>query len=822
MFNQIGRDVMRLETLTADARFAVRTVRARPGFTAAAVLMLAVGIGINAAVFSVTNSVLFKGFRLVEDNDRILYIGAQRDGRGCCASYPDFRDWREQAISFDGMGVIADLKITLRDRGGFPETFSATQVSTNTFQLLGQQPVLGRDFSGFDEQPEAARVAILTYGFWERRYGMDPQIIGEIVSINGEPTTVIGVMPRGFSFPQNQDLWVPLVPTTDLQKRDARNLWFAFGRLADGATFESAAAELEIIGTRLAAAYPQTNEGWVPQPFTFTEFFVGRNATTTYGALWGAVGFVLLIACANLANLTLARAMGRIREVSVRIALGAGRARIVRQLLIESVMLSAVGGFAGWWIAKWSVRAYVLVVNPPTRGWSDNLVDYTVDLRVFAYLAIVSIGTGLLFGLVPALRLSRLDVGMSLKEGGRGVAITGGRRVSALLVTAEIALAVVLLAGAGVMIRSFVNMHAARLGVTTADTLTMMMSLPVDRYPDPDAQIAFYDRLTPRFQAIPGVESVAVASSVPAGGGRPVQYEVAGAPPVDPKRRLPVVSMLVGPAYFKTLGAAVARGREFNDYDRASSTPAVIVNEQFARTHWPGDDPLGKRLRLLDARGLPAQWLTVVGVVSNIALDRTRQTTDPLLYLPYTQNAARDMWVLVRTSVPPASIGNSFRREIETLDPDLPIWLGPFTLDERLAGMGNYWNVGNDAVLFLVFAVIALLLASFGAYAVIAHVVSQRTQEIGIRIAIGATARDILRLVCAQGMAAIGLGLAIGLAGSLAVNRVLRSQLVAVSPSDPATLLIVAAVLILCATAGCLIPARRAMKVNPLVALRDE
>jgi predicted permease len=463
----------------ADVRFAVRMMRARPGFSAGAVLMLALGIGLNAAVFSVTNSVLFKGFRLVEGNDRILYIGAQRNGRGCCASYPDFLDWQAQATSFDAMGIIADLKVTLRDRSGFPETFSATQVSSNTFQLLGQRPILGRDFSRADDRPGAPRVAILSYGFWERRYGRNPRIVGDVVAVNGEPTTVIGVMPQGFAFPQNQDLWVPLVHTPDLRKRDARNLWFAFGRMSDGVTRTSAAAELEIIGERLARAYPDTNEGWIPRPLTFSEFFVGRNATLTYGALLGAIGFVLLIACANLANLMLARAMGRVREVSVRLALGATRVRIVRQLLVESVMLSTFGGLLGWWIAKWGVRAYALAVNPPTRGWSDDLVDYAVDHRVFLYLVAISIGTGLLFGLVPAIRLAMLDAGASVKEGGRGVLVAGGRRTSTLLVVAEVALAVMLLAGAGVMIRSFLNMHTAPIGVPTNNALTMMMSLPI-------------------------------------------------------------------------------------------------------------------------------------------------------------------------------------------------------------------------------------------------------------------------------------------------------------------------------------------------------
>jgi predicted permease len=804
-----------------DFRDAARALRTRPGFTAAAVLMLALGIGINVAVFSITNSVLFKGFRLVEENDRLLYIGVQKDGRGCCTSYPDFLDWRDQATSFSGMGVVADLKITFRDRTGFPETYTATQISANGFQVLGQAPILGRDFLPADEAAGAARVTILSYGFWERRYGRDPGIVGQVVGINGEPTTVIGVMPQGFSFPQNQELWVPLIQTADLQKRDGRTLWFAFGRMADGVIFTSAAAELETIGRRLAQAYPLTNQGWVPRPRTFSEFFVGPNATTKYGALWGAVGFVLLIACANLANLTMARAIGRSREMSLRIALGAPRWRVVRQLLIESLMLATIGGLAGWWIARWGVRAYELAANPPTRAWSEHLLDYAMDSRVFAYLVAITIGTALLSGLFPALRLSRLDLNSALKGGGRRAIAGGGRRTPALLVTAEMALAIVLLAGAGVMIRSFLNVHAADIGVTAANTLTIFLDLPAGTYPGGDQQASFYEGLGARLRTIPGVEAVAMASTLPAGGARSVSYRMAGTSPIEAERSAGVATLTIGPRYFQTLGAAVLAGRDFNDFDSAASLPVAIVNEQFAGVHWPGQDPLGQRLQLLEGKS-DSRWLTVVGIASDIVQDVTRQKTEPVIYVPYGQRPAQDMWVILRTAIPAGSLGSSIRREIERLNPDLPVGLGPFTLEERLAGMGNYWNVGSDAVLLLVFAVMALLLACLGLYAVIAHAVSQRTQEIGIRMAVGATARDILQLFCRQGLLPLGAGLAIGLAASLGVNRILESQLVGVSPSDPATLIVASCVLAVCATLGCVLPARRAMSVDPLIALKTD
>lgn len=809
-----------LDSLAQDVRDAYRGMRRSPAFTTLAATTLALGIGINATVFTVTNATLFKGFRLIDGNDRILYVGTQSNGRGCCVSYPDFVDWRAQAKSFEGMGAVADLQITLADAGGAPEHHDATEISANTFQLLGQKPILGRDFAPSDETRGAAQVAILRYGFWERRYGKDPAILGRAVRINGRSTTVVGVMPPDFSFPQNEDLWLPLVPTPDLDRREARGLWFAFGRLSRGATFESARTELHTIGRRLEAAYSRTNRGWVPEPRTFAGFFIGRDAPLIYGAMWGAVGFVLLIACANLANLMLARAIGRARELSVRAALGAGRWRIIRQLLVESLMLSALGGIAGWWIAKWCVRAYEIAANPPTRTWSDHLLDYTMDWRVFGYLLVMSIATAVLFGLAPAAYLSNLDINGTLKDGGRG---GGGRRtpLSRLLVTAEMALAIVLLAGSGALVRSFLNISTVDLGVRTANITTMLLSLPQERYRDGPEQMAFFGRLRARLEATPGIESVAIANQLPAGGAKPLPYEIAGAPPVDSEHRPTVGALTIGPAYFGTLDAAVRSGRDFDDFDGESGAPVAIVNEQFAALHWPGEDPVGKRLRMFDGP-TPGAWLTIVGVASNVVQNYDLSTHDRVVYRPYRQQPERAMWLLVRSRVANGSLATAFRREIRAIDADLPIWLGPFTLDERLAGMGNYWSIRNDAALFVVFAAIALLLASIGLYAVVTHSVSQRTQEIGVRIAIGATARDILTLVVGQGMFPLAIGLALGLIGSVAIVPVLKSQLVRVSPADPISLAAACIVLVFSAGLGCVIPALRAMRVDPVVALRHD
>ena len=628
-----------LDSLMQDVRYALRGMRRSPAFTLVAVLTLAIGIGVNAAVFTVTNAVLFKGFRLVNRNDRIVYIHTEKDGQYSGVSYPDFEDWRDQAKSFERLGTVRDLRIVLDDRSGFPENHTATLITANGFQVLGQEPMLGRGFAAADEIPGAAPVAILTYGFWEQRFGRDPAILGQTLPIHGAPpTTVIGVMPEGFAFPQNQDLWMPLVPTPDLQRREFRPLWFAFGRLADGATIEQARAEMDVIGQRLASAYPRTNQAQIPSVENFIEFWIvrqmDRDAPLMYRAMWGAVGFVLLIACANLANLLLARATGRSREMALRMALGAGRWRIIRQLMTESLMLSAVGGALGWWMATGGVRAYLLTTEQQRQAWSRHLLDYAMDGRVLAYLIAISIGAGLLFGLAPALRFSRLDFNTLLKDGGRGA--TGGRhgaRVSGLLITAEVALAVVLLAGAGVMIRSVLHLAAANAGVRTANTLVMGLNLPKAKYPTRETQIAFFDRLEARLEAIPGVDSTSngpIPTLAVRGG---TAYELGGGAVVDGSSRPTIPVAPIGPDYFRTLGVAVSAGREFNLFDGVSGSPVVVVNQRFARQHWPGADPLGQRLRLFDGNA-PGAWRTVVGVAPTLIQSADGQEMDPLVYVP--------------------------------------------------------------------------------------------------------------------------------------------------------------------------------------------
>ena len=750
---------------------------------------------------------------------------------GCCVSYPDFLDWRVQATSFTGMEMVHGLDRAVRDENDFLQRRTVTEVTAGTFRLAGQEPILGRDFLPSDEAPGAAPVAILRYEFWERQYGKRADVIGRTIRIDNIATTIVGVMPRGFAFPQNEVMWIPMAPTPALMDRGDRNTgWFAFGRLVDGATIESARAEMGAIGRRLGDAYPQTNQGrnLIPQLYNFREFFIGGNATLIYQAMLGAVSFVLLIACANLANLLLARALGRSREISVRLALGARRWQIVRQLLVESALLSTMGGLCGWWFAQFGLRIYSLWVSGPSvsdaiiNTWFDGMLDYTMDYRVFVYLVIISVASGILFGLAPAARLGRLDVNGALKDATRGS--TGSRRgkhLSGLLVVGEVALAVVLLAGAGVMIRSFLKIYMADIGVEAENLLVTRVTLPPSRYAEAESRVAFFESLSARVEALPGVESVALANTIPTDRLRRVAYEVSGVPSagaaIDDQQRPTVSTLVAGPSYFATLGARIVEGREFTLFDGAASAPVVVVNERFAGSTWPGERALGKRLRLA---GASDEWMTVVGVVGNIAQnDRMRQTIDPVVYLPFRQSSGASMAVFARTRVPPSTLVTDVRREIRAMDSEL-IPSQPQSLTDILAE--SYQYRGISGAMFLLCAVIALLLAAIGLYAVIMHSVTQRTQEIGLRIAIGATTGDIRWLVFREGVLTVGLGLAIGVAVSLFVNRLLVSSLVQVSPADPGTYAVVCGMLVLSTAIGCWLPARRAMRLDPVVALQQQ
>ena len=586
-----------LDTLFQDVRFGVRTLAKNPGFTAVAVTALALGIGANATVFSLVNAVLFKSLPF-DRYDQILYLsGADlRTGRITGGiSYPDYSDLREQTKSFSALAAYSRCPGNFSDDLAFPESYRCVQFTAGGFTVIGQKPLLGRDFVPGDERPGATPSVILSYRLWEKRYGKDPSVIGRTIHVNSVLNTVIGVMPKGVVFPPDTQFWQSMPAASSAGRRSDRDLSL-FGRLTAGATAEAARAEMTTLASRLATQFPDTNRDAGIRVQHFNEMALSDRIRMVFLALLGAVGFVLLIACANVANLLLARAMGRTREISIRTALGAGRWRVIRQLLVESVLLSTAGGAFGWLIAQWGIRTFDAAVIPTGK---PEWIDFSMDYRAFWYLAAISIGTGILFGLVPALRLAKLDVNTGLKDGGRGAgAGLRGRSLAGTLVVTEMALAVVLLAGAGLMVRSFLNAYSSSIGVTTANLLTMSVALPDAKYSKPADQVTFYQNLTRQLAALPGVDSVATASEIPGTRAMQFAYEREGAAPVDPKVRPLATYMIVGSAYFHTVQAPPLRGRTFTEIDGVTGPPVVIVNRTFAARQWPHEDPLGKRLRI--------------------------------------------------------------------------------------------------------------------------------------------------------------------------------------------------------------------------------
>jgi putative ABC transport system permease protein len=808
--------------LWRDLRYALRILAKNPGYTAVALLALTLGIGANAVVFTITNGVLLKGFPF-DKSDRIVYMGTRNlaqtnrySSRFGPVSYADFRDWRAQAKSLTGIAAARGEQYSLNDDKDAPETIRGAEISSNLFQLVGLRPYAGRDFTTADEAPGAAPVVMITYGLWQRRYGMDRSVVGKIVRLNGMPSTVIGVMPPEITFPFDNDLWIPLVPTADSEKRDNRDM-IGFGRLPGGAPIGPARAEMVAISQNLAKSYPLTNRNFESVVQSYHEFYGGPEITVVLIAMLAAVAFVLLIACADIATLQLGRAVSRSREISIRIAVGASRRHLLRQLLIESLVLAAVGGILGWLLGLIGTRLFRLAwIAIGMPRWLDLSMDY----RVLAYLLAISIGTGILFGVAPALRLSRLDVNSVLKDGGHGSS-TGarGKNLANLLVVSEMALAIVLLAGAGLMIRSFLSVYQANLGVSKQKVLTMRLVLPHAKYPQPSDQIAFHDRLHTRLETLPGVESLAISSYLPTGGSDSFPYEVEGRPATAVQPHPLLSAVVISPNYFRVMSVGVLAGRAFAPTDAASAPPVAIVNRTFATKIWPGENPIGKRLRLFEGGG-PSSWLTVVGLVPDILQnDISPREIDPLIYLPYPQKPLPDMAIVALANVPPGTLGVSFRRAIGEVDADLPVY-NLWTLPERLER--NYWFTQAMGLLFAIFAGIALFLASIGLYAVMAHSVSQRTQEIGVRMAMGASASDVLRLVFINGMKQVALGLVIGVVAAFGAMRLLKAVLVQVSPADPTTFALASMVLIAAGVLGCLIPALRAVRVDPVFALRHE
>jgi putative ABC transport system permease protein len=810
-----------------DVVFGLRMLLKNPGFTIVAVLTLALGIGVNTTVFTLVNAVLFKGLPY-EEQGPVYMVSSNNLAKKqpqLAVAFPDFVDMKAQSKTFKGLAAVQMTLASISDPDIPATQYNEGRITSNTFSLLGQQPLLGRDFLPEEDQGTGARVTILGYDVWKTRYKGDPNILGRHLNFNEEDFTVVGVMPEGVKFPYNSEVWIPYYLTgaaSNMLRRDFPGT-FVFGRLADGKTLADAQAEMDVIAKRLEKEYPASNEGRGAAVMPYTTFFTGPAVRTMFLVMLAAVGFVLLIACANVANLLLARSVTRAREISIRAALGASRGRIIRQLLIESALLSVLGGIGGFLISIWGIRLF----KAGLPIWVPYWLDFSMDYSVFAYLAGVCIATGFLFGLTPALQISKVDLSSTLKEGTRGSGGTHARLLSRGLVVAELALALVLLVAAGLMTRSFLKLQAMGAAFDNNNILAAWVYMPGAPYLTPPPRIAFLERLEAELQNISGAK-IAMTSALPMGGAASWPFEAEGKPVLDPKDRPSAVGLEITPEYFEVLGIPILRGRTFDPSEGRGSRSVVIINQAFANKHWPGEDAIGKRVRMIrDAKDLRSAAIenplsTVVGLVPDVKQNWDPNVPlEPVMYVPYHQGqSARAMAIVARPSGGDAlSLTPLVRSALQKANNSIPL-LDPMTLSEMLAR--NRWFQRVFSIIFAIFGAVGLFLAVVGIYGVLSYSVSQRTQEIGIRVALGGQRGSILKLVVGHALKLALLGVVIGIAGSYAATRVMKSVLIGVSPTDTTTFIAVAAALIAVAVIASYIPARRASRLNPVQALRAE
>jgi putative ABC transport system permease protein len=806
--------------LWQDLSYGVRILLRKPGFTVIAILALALGVGATSAVFSIVNGVLLHSLA-IEEPERVLMLWENNLARNhpeVEVSYPNYLSWREQNKVFEEVAALPSVNfdMTLTGGGGEPQQVEATTVSANFFSLLRTRAALGRTFAPEDEKAGSPPVVLISNGLWKRRFGFDPQVLGQQLTVEGESATIIGVMPADFDFPKGVELWAPLTPAPGgwTEQRSFRVLR-AMGRLKAGVTPEQAQAEMDALAARLGEEFPKENKGYGVTIIPLVKSIFG-NARPALYILLGAVFLVLLIACVNVANLLLARGATRQKEIALRLALGASRGRLVRQLLTESLLLAIVGGGLGLLVAAFGVE-YLVRLAPQDI---PRIGSVSVNAQVVAFAFAVSFLTAILFGLAPALSASRPDLNEALKEGGSR--IQGGARSKRLrkwLVVSEVAFAVVLMVGAGLLVRSFNNLQRIDPGFNPDHIFTARVALVQSRYPEEAKQKAFFAALLERVRALPGVESAAVVLMRPLSGtvGWDPPFAIEGQSPEEQTANPYANYEAISPGYFRTMGIGLLRGRDFTDEDRGDGALVCIVNELMAEKYWPGQDPVGKRLRFGKANS-NAPWLTVVGVAGDVRY-REWDAVRPDIYVPFLQNSEYRTDFVVRTKTDPLSLSESFRREVYALDKDQAV-AGVTTMDKLVSDA--LARPRFNTMLLGLFAALALVLSALGVYGVMAYTVSQQTHEIGIRMALGAQGRDVLRMVLSQGLKLILIGVAIGVAASFALTRLMTSLLYGVSNLDPLTFVAVAALLSGVALLACYLPARRATKVDPMEALRYE
>jgi len=794
-----------------DLRYAARMMRRAPVFTSAIVLTVAIAVAANTTIFSVVYAVMLRPLpfadpaRLMQVNEKNDKLNLQNFG----ASVLNFLSWREQSKSFQQLGAIGYANFNMSGRGD-PEQLTGSRISPSLMPLLGIAPLQGRTFRDDEEKPGAAPVAMIGEGLWKRRFGGDRNLVGHPVTLDGTDYTVVGIAPQALFVLTGGDIWVPL--TIDPTREDRLNhVISVIGRLAPGVSAAQAQAEMDAIAAGLSAEYPAQMKDWGVNIITLYRAFVSQQLETQLLVLMCAVGFVLLIACANIANLLLARATAREKEIAVRMAIGAGRGRVVRQLLIESVALSVFGGGAGIIGAIWMVRG----VNNSLPPNVLPVPDIQVDPSVLIFALGLTLATGVLFGIAPAWQAATADTNATLKATARSSAGGGRARLRNALAAAELALATMLLIGAGLLLQTLLNLERARLGFDSGGVLTFQLALPPAKYPQSNAT-AFYAQLLQSLRAMPGVRAAAISSGIPFGNGSytttPITSPVASAVPVA--TAIPIDWRIVSPGFFSALGIPLIRGRDFTDADGPNALPVTIVSEKTAEKFWGKDDPIGKVM----ARVADNKVYTVVGVVGDVRSTALNQES-PALYYPSAARVRPLMDVVVRTSGAPLSMLPTVRQKVRDLNGELPL-ASVRTLDEWVAG--NAAQPRLNAVLLAAFAGVALLIAAIGIYGVIAYTVMQRTREIGLRMALGAPRRGVMRLIVGEGMRMSASGIVVGLLAALAVSRIMASLVYGVPARDPVTFVSVAVALTIVALAACAVPARRASRVDPMVALRDE
>jgi putative ABC transport system permease protein len=818
------------EKLRSDLRYAVRQLRKSLGFAVVTVVTLALGIGASTAVFSLVNGVLLRPLPYAQA-ERLYTLLEQRSDENRLPSHPTFLDWRAQSDVFDGLSYIRGLTVSLKGPDGW-EQLLAGYVSEDFFGTVGEPPLLGRAFLPAEQRPGGDQVAVISYDLWRRRFSQDPATLGRTVILGDAVVTIVGVMPPGFRYPEWASLWLPLPALqgsdkASLSQRGIHADSRVIGRLRADVPLSRAQGQLDAIATRLATSYPGDNEGWTRVLFYPLRQQVVGDVKPRLFVLMAAVALVFLIACANLVNLSLARGMSRSREFAVRIALGAGRGRLVRQLLTEHLPLAVCGGTLGWLLA-------VLAVSAVRRSAPDvlpRLEEVTVDATVLAFTVALSLTAAAAVGLLPALRATAPDIISSMKSGGQGTAIgTRKARLRSALVVSEIAAAFVLLVTAGLLIKSFSRLQAVDPGFDFRRLITLRIMPPSPRFNDPDRVVALYQRIAEAVGAVPGVESVALTNHAPlTGASMTTKVLLEGRTPTADRGET-ALFRTVSPGYFETMRIPLVRGGPFSGSDLTKSSASVLVNQTFVRRYWPGDDPIGKRIttfKSVQARadfGQPVDGV-VVGVVGDVRHRGLESDLEPEVYLPYTVNPPRWIGLVLRTRSKPEPIIPALRRAVLAVDPDLPIvgsdiWSGFATMEQFLAQDIAPRKFHMD--LLGSFAVTALVLALVGLYGVMSYLVIQRSREIALRLAVGAQQRDVLRLVLAPALGLTFIGIGFGVLGAVMLTRLMSSLLFGVEPGDPETFALVAVLLSGVALLASYTPAQRATRVNPMLLLRTE